>query len=73
MPTLEAAQQQLEAVVERLEAAARDHASLREECQRLRQELETAQEANRRLTVAAAAAERRLDEAIARLGAVGGG
>jgi predicted nucleic acid-binding Zn-ribbon protein len=73
MPSLEAAQQQLEAVVERLEAAARDHAILREECHRLRQELETAQEANRRLTVASAAAERRLDEAIARLDAVGGG
>ncbi len=73
MPSLEAAQQQLEAAVERLEAAARDHAIMRDECHRLRQELEAAQEANQRLSVASAAAERRLDEAIERLDAVGGG
>jgi hypothetical protein len=74
MAALEAAQQRIEAALARLEAAAgaagsaaRDQDVLREECHRLRRELETAEDANRRLAAAALEAERRLDEAIGRI------
>jgi hypothetical protein len=91
MAALEAAQQQLEAALARLETAAarslerrrgraaedetavREQELLRVECERLRQQLEAAQDANGRLATAAEEAERRLEEAIARLDALGGG
>ncbi len=74
MAALEAAQQRLEAALARIEAAAgaarsagRDQDLLREECHRLRRELEAAQDANRRLAAAVEEAERRLDEVMGRL------
>jgi Domain of unknown function (DUF4164) len=90
MAALEAAQQQLEAAVARLEQAASrtlerrrgraeagdtsasEQELLRVECERLRQQLEAAQDANGRLATAAEEAERRLEEAIARLDALSG-
>jgi chromosome segregation ATPase len=79
MAALEAAQQRLEAALARLEAAAagaaggHQEAALREECHRLRRELEAAEDANPRLAAAVEEAERRLDEVMGRLdGAMAG-
>ena len=55
------------------ETTAREQELLRVECKRLRQQLEATQDANARLATAAEEAERRLEEAIARLDALSGG
>ena len=88
MAALEAAQQQLESAVARLEATAARMAGrrgeplpaaasdeldgLREECERLARELEAAATANARLAAATEEAERRLGEAMRHLETIGG-
>lgn len=91
MAALEAAQQQLEAAVARLESVIgrnverdrgrgtqgaqdlRDQEILREECHRLRVELEAANATNQRLSAAVDEAEERLRAVMTRLDAVTGG
>ena len=54
------------------DTAGREQELLRIECERLRQQLEAAQDANGRLAAAAEEAERRLEEAIAQLDTLSG-